>query len=410
MKGAYNEAHCWQYDIRLKNLARDLSDADLTAEEANGLRIRDFEFAFVPKDDRKTCAEIVRFIVRHEWLGKMPKRPTHRFVATYEGKLSGVIVMATPNSFSNLLGEENRHLEKLISRGACISWSPKNLGSALVMFAVRWTVKQTGFRFFTAYSDVEARELGTIYQACNFRYLGQNSGARFEYFDPNFPATGWFSDRQFRKTSQVKRYARELMIPWQDTWDDGDGLNWTRVPYDLAARLKAQAAGHERRCKKRRLLAKHKYAYVLGQDKRETDRLRELFTSLHPELQNIPYPKFRGPDPDTADKIKLRPVEKLTTNFEDVRPQKEAQNILSPYLTVKEIAQMMRVSDWTIYNIIKTDRTFPAVNIGLKKRFVIDRERLPIWLEKRTKNIFLKENFLPLPEEMFSKSKGGLSA
>ena len=105
----------------------------------------------------------------------MPLRPTHRFTATFKGQLAGVVVMATPNSFSNLLGPDSRHQEKLISRGACISWSPKNLGSALVIFSVRCMAKHTAFRIFTAYSDTEARELGTIYQACNFIYLGQTS-------------------------------------------------------------------------------------------------------------------------------------------------------------------------------------------------------------------------------------------
>ena len=171
----YLETHCWQYEIRKRNYQTDLEQSELTEEEINNLKISDFEFAYVKKNDEQKCKEIKDFIKRHEWLGNMPTRPTHRFIATYKGLLAGAIVMSTPNSFSNLLGPQNRDLEKLISRGACISWSPKNLASALIMYAVRYMVKNTDFRFFTAYSDVEARELGTIYQACNFTYLGQNS-------------------------------------------------------------------------------------------------------------------------------------------------------------------------------------------------------------------------------------------
>ena len=78
-----------------------------------------------------------------------------------------------PNAFSKLLGKNTNDLERLISRGACISWSPKNLGSAFLMWCLRWMVKNTDYRIFTAYSDPTARELGTIYQACNFYYLGQ---------------------------------------------------------------------------------------------------------------------------------------------------------------------------------------------------------------------------------------------
>lgn len=42
-------------------------------------------------------------------------------------------------------------------------------------------VKNTQYRLFTAYSDTEAKELGTIYQACNFYYLGKKSGAGYQY-------------------------------------------------------------------------------------------------------------------------------------------------------------------------------------------------------------------------------------
>ena len=140
--GKENQGFCWQYEIRQKNYIEDLATAKLTKKQVEVLRVEDFEFEFIPKENKFKCKEIAQFIERHEWLGRMPNRPTHRFTASYQGKLAGVVVMATPNSFSNLLGKENRDLEKLISRGACISWSPKNLGSALVMFSIRWIGKE----------------------------------------------------------------------------------------------------------------------------------------------------------------------------------------------------------------------------------------------------------------------------
>ena len=48
------------------------------------------------------------------------------------------------------------------------------------MFSIKWMAKNTPFRAFTAYSDPEAKELGTIYQACNFYYIGQSSGSQSE--------------------------------------------------------------------------------------------------------------------------------------------------------------------------------------------------------------------------------------
>jgi predicted DNA-binding transcriptional regulator AlpA len=252
------------------------------------------------------------------------------------------------------------------------------------MFAVRWMVKHTGFRVFTAYSDVEARELGTIYQACNFIYLGQNSGGRYEYFDPDFPNSGWFSDRQFRQLSQIKRYARDLGISWKQEWSDGRAVDWARVPSDIEAVVRTQASQHKARCKKREVQPKHKYAYIVGATKTETKSLLARFRERHPDLQDIPYPKHRGHAVDAAAKDVTRPCQVLPENFESSRPAEESSQTKDDFLTVKETAQMMRVSDWSIYNMIKSDPKFPALNIGVKKKFVVDRVRLNEWLKNRS--------------------------
>lgn len=224
----------------------------------------------------------------------MPNRPTHRFIATYKGKLAGVVIMSTPNAFSNLFGIENRNKEKLISRGACISWSPKNLGSALIMYSIRWMVKNTEFRFFTAYSDTEARELGTIYQACNFIYLGKNSGASAKYFDPKNQSLGWFTDRSFRQVSFYKRYAHDFEIQWQASWNNRNGMLWQNVPPLIEKLLRQQARLTQKRCLQVKIAKKHKYLYIMGNTPRETKRLRNEFFKQNPKLKNLTYPKKRG--------------------------------------------------------------------------------------------------------------------
>ena len=112
-KDNYSQNHCWQYEIRKQNLIKDLKTAGLTHVEALCLRVSHFRFSYVPKENKEMCKKINSFITCHEWLGKMPRRPTHRFIATYRGKLTGVIVMATPNAFSYLLGKDHRDKEKL---------------------------------------------------------------------------------------------------------------------------------------------------------------------------------------------------------------------------------------------------------------------------------------------------------
>lgn len=296
----FDKEYCWQYGIRQQNLISDLEEHQMTLKEAKNLRISDFNFSYVDKSDKTKCSEIVSFIKKHEWLGKMPIWVTHRFITTYKNKIAGVIIMATPNSFSNLLGAENKNKEKLIARGACISYSPKNLASWLIMQSVDWMVKNTEFRYFTAYSDPEAKEIGTIYQACNFTYLGQTFGSGYQYLDPNNTKRGWFGSSGFADRSQIVRYAKALGIEWQKEWfkytNNGKyrKVNWKMIPSDIVLRLKQARTQHKESCKKRKSPAKHKYALIKGFDKRETKRLIKIFREINPKLVNLPYPKERG--------------------------------------------------------------------------------------------------------------------
>jgi len=295
----YKKNHCWQYEIRQQNLIQDLKRACLTTEQHKVLRINDFEFSYVDKTDKDQCGEIKQFIERHEWLGKLPARPTQRFTARLKknGALAGVIVMATPNAFSHILGKENRDKEKLISRGACISWAPKNLGSWLIMNAIKHMVKHTEFRAFSAYSDPEAKELGTIYQACNFIYLGQKSGTAKQYFDPKRPDLGWFSGRDFRKKSKYVVYAKNIGIEkniWKKYFMNKYSPNWEGWAGLIKKELKAEERKYRDSCLVRPTKPKHKYIYILGQTKKETKKLKKLFDKHNPGVLELAYPRKRG--------------------------------------------------------------------------------------------------------------------
>jgi hypothetical protein len=309
-----------------------------------------------------------------------------------------------------LLGQENRHLEKLISRGACISWSPKNLASALVMFALRWMVKNTEFRYFTAYSDVEARELGTIYQACNFIYLGQASGARFEYFDPKKPALGYFSDRLFRRASFIKRKTIEGGIQWNSDWQLRDKLIWSRIPDATEAQIKELINAYQESCTRREVPPKHKYVYILGKTKAETKQLKAVFSKLNPEKIALTYPKLRGPielspNDQVAQNTLARPCrisdQELTKRPDPCWPKaNDNQVVVKKFYSIKEVTSMYGISSWLIYHHIKTDPTFPVVNVGIKKRFLIDPLRFEAWLEIKTKRFQQAEHNLISSDEL----------
>jgi hypothetical protein len=287
----FNNETCWQYDIRVKNRDSDLLEYNLTIEDVADLKISDFTFHFIPKTDKETAVEIKKFIEKHEWLGKVSLYPTHYFIAKYKNIMAGVVIMDMPNAFSKLLGDKTRKIERLISRGACISWSPKNLASALISFSMKWMVKNTNYRVFTAYSDPEAKELGTIYQACNFNYLGQNSGGSKQY---KIESGKWVSDRYFRSRSVYKKIAILNGINWNDEWVNGDNVLWDKIEPETAKLIKGFSKNYQNSCEVRNVPKKHKYVYILGVNKKETKELRQEFETLNPKLKNLKYPKERG--------------------------------------------------------------------------------------------------------------------
>ena len=283
----YTESHCWQYDIRLRNRVDDLLDAGMTEEYAATLRVSDFEFRQVTSTEDKQ--DLTRFIHRHEWLGNLSQYTTHWYGA-YHGKiLAGALLFNMPNAFSKLLGEDTPNLERLISRGACVSWSPKNLASAFIMSSIKDMAQTTQYRLFTAYSDPMAKELGTIYQACNFYYLGQTSGAATRHINPY---TGkYVSDRFFRSRSAYKRYAKELGIRWRPDWCHATGMAWDNIPDDIEQQLRDQSKVKHAESESIPVPPKHKYAMLCGANKKETAQLRARFSEINKTYE---YPKDRG--------------------------------------------------------------------------------------------------------------------
>lgn len=283
---SYNKNHCWQYDIRLQNFKRDLEEAGLTEEDAAKLKVSDFRFEIV--EDLKIRSEMKKFIERHEWLGTLSQFTTHWFACFYKDQLAGVILFNMPNAFSKIVGEKTKKMERLISRGACISWSPKNLASSFVMWCINYMVQNTRYRVFSAYSDPTAKELGTIYQACNFYYMGKNAGTTKRYINPY---TGRLvSDRFFRTRSAYKKYAKDLGIAWGSDWNNDQKMLWDNVPDTIEKQLRDYGKKQQQSSNFHTFPKKHKYIYILGRDKRETKALKKEFLERNKVFD---YPKER---------------------------------------------------------------------------------------------------------------------
>ena len=242
--------------------------------------IHDFEFTI---EDFST--EHRQFIERYEWLGTISYAPKWIFTARVNGVLGGVIIIEEPNAYTSK--KEGRTLEAQVSRGATASWTPKNLGSKLLMFSCNWMVKNTSKRLFFGYSDHTAGEIGTIYQACNFMYLGNYFGAKVRY---KLESGKLVISRHFRKTSTFKRYAKELGIKWQTEWTKENGYkDKSAIPTEIYDILTKKGKLHQQRCEQVMEKPKGKYVLILGKDKRDKKNVFSIYNPVFGD--SIPYPK-----------------------------------------------------------------------------------------------------------------------
>lgn len=148
-----------------------------------------------------------KIILDYEWLGTMGLT-----VASYGLLHKGEIVGAL--NFGYTGGNESRNIcgknlsEKAIClvRGACTHWTPKDAPSYFISKAVKQAYKKFGWKIFFAYADESAGEIGTIYQACNWFYIGKGLGRKNrmrEYYIS--PITGqMLSERSLRNRGWKK--------------------------------------------------------------------------------------------------------------------------------------------------------------------------------------------------------------
>jgi len=138
-----------------------------------------------------------------------------------------------------------------LARGANVHWAPKGANSRLVSWACRLLAREIDAKVVIAYSDTDAGEIGTIYQACNWVYIGRGSATR-QWVAPN----GRIFDQM-----QPANYARSR---------GGTRAQWT---------AKLRAAGWTEQASN----PKHRYVQILDKsDQALADRISRM---------RHPYPK-----------------------------------------------------------------------------------------------------------------------
>lgn len=239
----------WQHKIRLeflngnRPLQADLinEDIDLSLDKA---LLRPISF-----DTAKS------FIKTYEWLGTLG---TSMFAyGLYFGhKLGGVVNFTKTTTWQaeiSICGSEYKGKVLLLSRGASAYWTPPNTSSRLISLALKAVENDTKYRIVLAYSDRRAGEIGVVYQATNWHFIG-------------WGATG-------------TDYVPKSLLAGQDPIK----FHTRGLPKELKSKRALAEAGHETVAIKR--ANKGRYVYFLGTKKER----RELRNALRFHI--LPYPK-----------------------------------------------------------------------------------------------------------------------
>lgn len=167
----YNEeiGEAWQYKMR-KEYAEIESEHPYW--EGYDLRLS------VSKVKEITYAEAKRVIEKYEWLGCMPVCVRHCYGLFFPSKdgnswiLGGVTVFA--QEYAENLGVWDKYDWTgkiiLLARGVNMHFCPINANSHLIMESIKRLPDK--YKVVTCTVDNLAGEVGTIYQSCNFVYVG----------------------------------------------------------------------------------------------------------------------------------------------------------------------------------------------------------------------------------------------
>jgi len=176
---------------------------------------------------------------------------------------------------SNVCGPKHKHEVLTLVRGACCPWADHEVESngkkhsgAAASFLISHAcdlLASKGFHIFIGYSDPQANEIGTVYQAANWIYTGMTSATeRYRTSDGR--------EHDCRQISGLTRDRRN------------GGLAYKRTRRQQKEILLKQG------CTFFKGNAKHRYVYFTG------DKWKKLELATALRLQQLPYPKRQSQD------------------------------------------------------------------------------------------------------------------
>jgi hypothetical protein len=145
--------------------------------------------------ERITREEAESIILKYEWLAADPRNnaPMGRGIQAFYGlRLNGGLIGANclgkmGGDISNICGKANAKKAVCLHRGACVFYAPPHAASFFTSRTCKQAYKDFGWQIFFAYSDTQdASEIGTIYSACNWHFVGEDVGKKQGSFHVDF--------------------------------------------------------------------------------------------------------------------------------------------------------------------------------------------------------------------------------
>jgi hypothetical protein len=124
-------------------------------------------------------------ILKYEWLGTLGAGTQRCYGIFFGAYCAGVTTFANAGAIPAMMKTFRLDSTQLsyLARGACVHWAPPNTNSKLIAHSCRFE-RERGAQLVIAFVDSDAGEVGTIYQACGWIYVGRGASTWFQWVSP----------------------------------------------------------------------------------------------------------------------------------------------------------------------------------------------------------------------------------
>jgi hypothetical protein len=224
--------------------------------------------ALVRPVSRRTAEQV---ILKYEWLGTMATTSLH-FGLFFGSFCAGVTCVGTSTTGGFLASRSfgvQPHELLTLARGACVHWAPPGSNSKLIAWTARLLARDRTAKLMIAYADTDAGEIGTVYQAAGWVYIGRGQPG-YQYIAPNGRVYDMKIVYDTRRTAGATQTIR-----WADQRDALLAAGWTQ----------------------QRTNPKHRYVVVLDRSDRALVERIEAMRQPYPKREPISRPEHPGDAP-----------------------------------------------------------------------------------------------------------------